>query len=277
MSRTEASGLSAVGAALMVVMAVLVAAPAVTAQQTQTQVMRFEAGSVVILNEIGAIVMQEGDSLKFGLVDPPEMRSKEYRDVDIMEGDAILMVNGKFVKSATALQELYDALEPGDALKFGLRRGRDTKMASLTKADFSGQGEGQMMMVMGGDGEPGGQPVEAAQGMGAHVQTITLGGDGAEVVDMIDAGLILTGSSEGVTVAMVFPDAGSKLEGTPPTTNDAVTAFNGEKIESAETLKKMYAAAAIGDKITLTVEHSGEAREITFVKAKAPEGMMIKR
>ena len=70
---------------------------------------------VHILQEVAAVLMSEEKGVKIDMLLPESVRPKGYDDLDIQQGDRILMVNRKRVKSVEEFQSIYEALQPGEA------------------------------------------------------------------------------------------------------------------------------------------------------------------
>jgi hypothetical protein len=120
---------------LFVVACVVVAsplAPAAEPDSVRRVIIRGEGAAA--LPEIGAILSVEQGALVVKMVAPAERRPEKYRSVDIVEGDVIMMVNGKRVKSAPEFTKAIDAVPPGEELKLGLQRGKQMMIAGFVRA-----------------------------------------------------------------------------------------------------------------------------------------------
>ena len=78
-------------------------------------------GQTLIL--LGALVVGKGGELQVLVTMPGEHRLKVYRDVDLQEGDRIMMVNGSKATSIDDLKEALAVLKVGDEIKLGIKRG----------------------------------------------------------------------------------------------------------------------------------------------------------
>jgi putative serine protease PepD len=72
---------------------------------------------------------------------------------------------------------------------------------------------------------------------------------------------VTTGSSGGVKVGSVSSGSGAASAGLKA--GDVITAINGTKVTTAETLRAIIAADKPGDKVTLTVTRSGSSKTLT--------------
>lgn len=97
--------------------------------------MTFDASKAMIIPEVGGIIMLDGKELRVDRVQPVESRKEAYRAVDLREGDHVLLVNGKRVKSIEALREAYDGAATGGEIKLGLQRGQELLSVAFPKAD----------------------------------------------------------------------------------------------------------------------------------------------
>ena len=66
----------------------------------QFRITKTSGGDIFDIAELGAIVNDENGKLKIAVLMPKENRKKEYVNVDVQEGDELIMINGKKVKSA---------------------------------------------------------------------------------------------------------------------------------------------------------------------------------
>ncbi len=104
-------------------------------QGDSLRTMRFNGDSVAILPEIGGVATQHGHDVRIDHVQSPELRMQAYRDVDVRQGDLLLLCNGKRVKTAAALRESYHAIPVGKTVKIGLQRGDQLVTVTFVKAD----------------------------------------------------------------------------------------------------------------------------------------------
>lgn len=93
------------------------------------------AGDIFEIPELGGLVLQEKDQLRVDNVISAEHRGKTYKNVDIKNGDIIMMMNGRKLDKARSASEIYENLKPGDEVKFGIKRGEQMFIASFKKAD----------------------------------------------------------------------------------------------------------------------------------------------
>lgn len=104
-------------------------------KDSTVRMMTFDANTVMIIPEVGGIIKVDGKELRVDRVRPAEARTEAYRGVDLREGDQVLLVNGKRVKTIAALREAYDGAATGSEIKVGLQRGEELLSIAFPKAD----------------------------------------------------------------------------------------------------------------------------------------------
>jgi len=112
-------------------------------------------GEICHLDEVGAIVLLKEDKIKVEYVMPADKRSKAYVNVDIMNADEILMVNGQKVKTPEDIELIYKGLNAGEEFKLGIRRDGNLMIVSYDKANPDDLPKKKMMklkVVDEGDG-----------------------------------------------------------------------------------------------------------------------------
>ena len=72
--------------------------------------------------ELSAGIIQDGDLIKFDLMSSADDLPKEYRNVDIIQGDQLIMMNGKRIKTIDDLKATYESVGIGEDIKFGIKR-----------------------------------------------------------------------------------------------------------------------------------------------------------
>ncbi|MCP4664251.1 MAG: PDZ domain-containing protein [bacterium] len=214
---------------------------------------RLDPEKDLMLPEIGAIAgVQEGaDVVSFGTVLPRMARPEKYRDLDVREGDTVLMMNGERIRDVATLRELYDALAVGGEVKLGLRRGAERLLVTFAKIDPA-------EMAVGGPGEH------------RIMRRIPMdGGDGdVEMLAEFDA---LVGERDG-RLRVVAKIAPSDLR-----QGDVVTAINGKTLSSLAEFRELYGAVEIGEPLRFDVLRDGRAIEHTATKVEAGQGLVVRR
>lgn len=102
----------------------------------QTIVRKTFSGPVFNIPELGAIVVEKEGKLTVAHIIPSANRPKEYANVDLLQDDLILMVNGKKIQKTEEIKSLYEKLKTGEIFKMGISRNNQMLMVSLQKADI---------------------------------------------------------------------------------------------------------------------------------------------
>ncbi|UCG63126.1 MAG: PDZ domain-containing protein [Candidatus Zixiibacteriota bacterium] len=207
---------------------------------------------VVMLNEVAGVLLFENDGLRV-LIEPPpaSQRMEAYREVDLREGDIIVMMNGKRFKSAGEANNFLKQLAVGDQIKLAVRRGEATHMVSFPKADPDELEGGQMMIKTASCGE----------------------GETMEVVG--DLSLVLIGKDNQVRVEEILPGMPAPIPGMSLDKGDVISICNGTKVTSPAQFAELIAGLSVGDQINLTITRSDETVEMAFAKPEATEGARV--
>jgi S1-C subfamily serine protease len=99
-------------------------------------VKRFDADNVMLLPEVGGVIMAEGGDLRVARVQPPHARPPAFRQIDIREGDLVLLFNGMRVRTLQALRTAYQSVPPKEQVRLGIQRDRQLMSVSFPKADM---------------------------------------------------------------------------------------------------------------------------------------------
>ena len=224
-------------------------------------------GGVFNLPELGAVIIGGEKEIKVEAVLPAEHRPKAYQDIDLQNGDLIVMMNAKRVKSAKEIEEIYNGLKVGEEVKLGIKRKVERFIASFAKADPKDLPQ-RTMMVMDTD-DAGGQP--------GPTRRIVMGGRefSGDVAPLPGLGII-AGSKEGgeVRVLDLMPNASQAVGGADIKKDDVILALNGEKIKSAVQLGELYEKIAVGAKLELHYRRGEKSMTASLVKPEAPAGMI---
>lgn len=235
-----------------------------TAQIGAQQIMhKMEGEGFFMMQETGALVVQNKDTLKVDLLPPPEAMAKGYAKVDLKVGDLILLVNGKKVTTANQIEEIFKAIKPGEEVSLGIKRDGGLRLVKFTRADESKLPKRQMMMMKQGDG--GGDGEDQVQ-----VQTINgikeYTGKGARIVP--SSGLVIAIKDGGVGVIGVMPMAKEKIAGGEVKEGDMIVSANGKTLANTDELVDLVDGAAEGAKLELKIKRGGEMFTVTITKTK---------
>jgi PDZ domain-containing secreted protein len=96
---------------------------------------KLNSDDVYDLQEVGAFIIVDKDKIKVQFVAPENRRLPAYQNVDLKKDDIIMMVNDKPVKKLRDLKETYEKLKVGKDFKLHVKRGKNTIMVDIKKAD----------------------------------------------------------------------------------------------------------------------------------------------
>ncbi|KAF0140295.1 MAG: hypothetical protein FD122_2611 [Stygiobacter sp.] len=145
--------------ALQAVSLLLVVAAIITAQEKRMQI--FNAGEAQMLPEIKGIVLAENGKVVIGPIPDKDQRDGEYKNLDLAQGDEILFVNGKKIKSIDDFKKYYSEIKTGDNVKLAVQRDKDRFIVEFKKAEEAKGG--QRIMKFSTDGK-GGSNVKVENG-----------------------------------------------------------------------------------------------------------------
>ncbi len=248
--------MKSLAAATLTLLSLYAGASVATAQETRR--LRIDASSSLIMPEIGAIatVGEDSDEVTFGTLLPEDVRSEENRDLDLRQGDAVLMINGERIRSLGRLRTLYEKVTEGEQVKLALKRGEQRFLVAFSKGAGSG-GSGVFVSR-----HPGG-------GGGTAVRVIRAGGGGD--VEFLHEGRVILGEREGaVHVLNQLQDDGELRQG------DVIETLAGKVVGSLAEFQRLYTAVDIGEALSLAVRRGEESLEVELTKAERPAGMMIR-
>ena len=225
-------------------------------------------GQPFTLGEIGAVVVDNGKEIKVLHAMPVDMRPKAYKEIDIKDGDIILMCNGKRLKTLKELEEAYNATAVGAAFKLGVKRGEERMIVAFAKADPKDLPKMQMTMSTGDGPMPAG---------GGNVRRMVVGGHGQNMGDaepLMGLGLIVGKRDNIVKVVSVLPNA---PKGTDFKVDDVIETFNGEKVKSPAQFLEMYDKLAVGAKLEVQYKRGDKTMQASLAKPEAPQGRIMMR
>lgn len=223
------------------------------------EMMRLSADDSLMIREIGAITVMSDEGLRVVLAMPGEARPEAYRDIDVREGDVILVVNGKRIRELATARDLVENAAPGDEIALGIDRGGRSVIVRFPKADPASLPD---KMVFNDPGGGHGMAVESR---------MMIQGDGGELTPVMGLGVILESNSSGgdgdpetVMVTAVLPIGETQLaEG------DVLKSLGGEPVVSAAAVAEAVDAADVGAEIALVVLRGNEEVAVSQPKSAA--------
>jgi len=225
-------------------------------------------GPPFTLGEVGAVIVDNGKEIKVLHAMPVDMRPKAYKDIDLKDGDVVLMCNGKRLKTLKELEEAYNGTAVGTDFKMGVKRGDERMIVAFAKADPKDLPKMQMTMSTGDGPMPAG---------GGNVRRMVFGGPGqntGDIAPLMGLGIIVGKKDEVFKIVGVMSNA---AKGVDFKVDDIVESLNGEKISSTQQLAEMYEKLAVGAKLELKYKRDGKSMQASLNKPEAPQGRVMMR
>jgi len=228
------------------------------------KIMTFEKGTVHILDELGAIIVSEDNSLAVQMVMPAEGREAEYKGVDLQAKDQILMLNGKKIVTIQDLDEGYQVIDVGQDVQLAIKRGKDMRIVSFPKADPENKSGPQTMIIRKNVDLPDDQHprVEANPDMIAPIP---------------DAGMVLITEDNKAKVMALLPNASEIFKNNPVQENDIIISLRGQKILSAKQFLELFEGIAYDSPVKMKIERNGKELKVSFKKQKSNMNLNIQR
>lgn len=249
-------------AVALVVATISVLSPNVYSQHQK--MMTFEKGQVFLIPELAAVVVQDGDNLKIQFVGPPQQLPKKFKDVDMKEGDILMMLNGKKLKTISDLEKAYEALAFDDELKFGIKRDETMVMTKFTKTDMESM-PGVRMMTMSADSDGNVKEVSGGSGHGGMIKTMSIGGgDNIELIPAL--GLILRQEDDQIKVENVMNNCPKALSGKGMVDGCTIQKIQGKTVATAKELISVFEEIKTGAEMSLTFLSGGKTITASFPK-----------
>lgn len=202
------------------------------------------------LGELGGLVVADGKNLIVRFVSPPANRKAPYKEVDLREGDVLLMVNGKRVKSVNELKAAYGAIAVGAEVKVGLERGKEMLIVAFPKADPKDLPQMKIMVQRGP-------------------------GDGTEIFPAVGVSMAQKGKK--VVVQEVLPIETSVVRTLDVKAGDVILSLNGWTVTSLKEYTEKFDAIAVGAPVEWKTEREGRKLTISFLRPKPMGQVMIRK
>lgn len=255
------------------VVVILIPAVLIAASPEGSKVIKTDADEVFFLQELGALIMQDEETIRIDFVAPADNRTKEYRSVDVESGDVIVMLNGKRVKSVKDLKASYEEAEVGEDIKFGMKRDKRMMIVTFPKADPEKMPQQQMMMVtMDADGES-----TISTTSGSETRVIKMEAGSAGNLALLELGLLLGEDEESLIVTNILPHASKRLGGVDVAEGDVVKSIQGKSVTTLDKFADLYESIPVGDTVSLVFQHEGKEFSASFPRPDAQKGIKIER
>lgn len=211
--------------------AVLVLPLAAAAQQFVQR--RLDPATSVLLSELGAIAEERDGAVTLTTVFPATSRADAYRNLDVQEGDVLLMAAGETLRNIGHLREMYEGVAVGGEVKLAVRRAEDRFLLSFAKAD----------------------PETLTTGGGGHRRMVMVrGGGDVEVVE--ELGIVVRRGDGKLTIAAAV------APGTPLAEGDVLESLAGTAIATVAELRTALGKLAPGADVEVGIVRGGEARTV---------------
>ncbi len=239
------------------------------------QMRMLPAGDIFQFRELGAILSQEGEQVKFLAVSSSENRPKAYQAIDVAEGDLILFLNGKRIKTVKEFEQGYNALAIGDTIKLGLRRYDARMIAAFAKVDPKDLPQMVAHRVMvGGDGQV--TTEKSTDGGKTFTMQRSIGGNASDITPVPALGVIIGSAGGKVKVVDKLPIPTKGLESVDLQTDDVLQSLNGNAIASVPAFNAAFETIAVGAKVELQFLRNDKTMTTSFNKPEAKGQFMIK-
>ncbi len=239
------------------------------------QMRMLPAGDIFEFRELGAILAQEGEQIKFLAVSSSERRPKAYQAVDVTEGDLVLFLNGKRVKNVKEFEQSYNALAIGDTIKLGLRRKDERLIATFAKADPKDLPVQVAHRVMvGGDGQVTNE--KSTDGGKTFTMQRRIGGNASEITPIPALGVIIGSENGKVKVVDKLPIPTKGLENVDLQADDVLRSLNGNAIASVSAFNAAFEKIAVGAKVELQYLRKDKVMTASFNKPESKGQFMIR-
>ncbi len=216
------------------------------------QTMTLDAETSLMLPELDALLVENDGEVKV-MIRLGKETSKGAGD-RLEKGDLILMINGIRIKEIDKLKEIYAALEKGEEIKVGVRRGESRFIVSGIKGDKAESKSG------------------AIKSMSMSFQT-----DGDEKVTIIaELGLMLTDVEKSVKVDGFINRLAPEELKAKNLEDWSLIKVNGKKPVSGAEAKALIDAVKAGEDLELTFEKDGVEEPIILKKPKTNNRIRFK-
>ncbi len=217
---------------------------------------------VVMIDELGAVLIYKDGTLSVQYPGEAGSRPEKYREVDLKEGDQLLMINGSKITTLDRFESNYEIIEAGSDVKLGIRRDGDMMIITFPKAEEGELPEKRMMMVtMEGDSD---SDISITELDGSD--HVVIGAEAEEIVPLIELGLILSETEHGLEVSDVMPNLRDATNAKEIVKGDRLVSINDIKITSSDEYGDVFDSLKPGDEVQFVFSHEGKNVGFTHIK-----------
>ncbi|MTI86381.1 MAG: PDZ domain-containing protein [Balneolaceae bacterium] len=205
--------------------------------------------SSLIMKEFGAVITQQNDDITVRIILPDKKDSGQQRD-RLQSGDVILMINGNRLSSIGDLKKAYQAIETGETVKIGVRRGEQRFILRRTKKDL-----------------------EATTAGGSQSMSFNIGENSSPIPEL---GFMVTESGGQVKISNILSPLLPEELKVLDLQGANIVSISGKKPTSVEDFKKILGEIKIGQDMELVFNKKGKKQTVTLEKPKSKGKVLIK-
>jgi len=228
-------------------------------------------GDIFFLNELSAITADKEGTIVVEYAMPGDQRPEGYRDLDLKQGDEILMVNAKRVKKVKDLENIYNELEVGETVKLGIRRGEEMFILSYNKIDPEKLPKRRLMIRKAGPGK-----ASSSDDKQASTHQIKIENPDGKVKLLMGTGLVAKETENQVKIDKIIPEMNEALGELDVKAGDVIVILNGNKIKSVGQFSQIYDKINVGDEVQLVTTRKNKKINVKFKKPEANGQVFIK-
>ena len=225
--------------------------------QARMQKIMLQGDDIYISRELETVIVGKDGVVTVATLMPLEMRSQEYRSIDINEGDTILYFNAEKVKSAKEIEKLYNSIAVGGGIKLGIKRGPEMHLISYAKIDPANLPQGQRMVVRTMDKDPDMKMMDSDKVIIKKTDNM---------LPLMSEGIILEEVENAVQISETFDVKNNLFK-----KGDIIVSMNDQSVKTIKEFDEMYQKINIGSEISLNIQRAQNNLKLVYNKSKAPE------
>ena len=229
-------------------------------------------GEIFFLNELSAIVTDEDGTIKVEHAMPGDQRPEGYRDLDLKQGDEILMINAKRVKKAKDLENIYNEIKVGEEIKLGIRRGEEMFILKFNKIDPEKLPKRQLMIQKAEVGEG-----ESSKGKKVTTRRIKIENPDGKVKILMGTGIVIKETENQVEIEKLIPELNEHMGNLGLKEGDTIVSVNREKIKTLKEFTTAYDKIKVGDDVQIVTQRGDKQVDFKYTKPKEEGRIVIKK